>query len=172
MESRLFLAFDLGAESGRTVLGRLSDGKVHTRVLTRFPNAPVPLLGHQYWNIYALFEEVMRGLKAGSVEAGRQPDSLAVDTWGVDFGLLSAEGTILGLPFAYRDNRTQGVMEHFFKRLPKKEIYARTGVQFLPFNSLYQLFAWARDNPSVLASAKTLLFMPDLITFLLTRLTS
>jgi rhamnulokinase len=168
MESRLFLAFDLGAESGRSVLGRLSEGQIHTRELTRFPNAPIHVFGHQHWNVYSLFEEVKKGIRAGLAEAGRQPESLAVDTWGVDFGLLGGDGTILGLPYAYRDARTRGAMEAFFKLLPREEIYERTGVQFLPFNSLFQLFATGRDSPSLLERAETLLFMPDLITFLLT----
>jgi rhamnulokinase len=168
MKSRLFLAFDLGAESGRTVLGRLSEGRILTRELTRFPNSPVHILGHQHWNVYYLFEEVKKGLKTGLAEAGRQPESLAVDTWGVDFGLVAEDGTILGLPYAYRDPRTRGAMEEFFERLPREEIYERTGVQFMPFNSLFQLFAARRDSPTILESARTLLFMPDLMTFLLT----
>ncbi|HUU38113.1 MAG TPA: rhamnulokinase family protein [Candidatus Desulfaltia sp.] len=168
METRLFLAFDLGAESGRTVLGRLSGGRIHTRELTRFPNAPVHVLGHQHWNIYGLFEEIKKGIRAGLAEAGRQLESLAVDTWGVDFGLLAGDGTILGLPYAYRDDRTNGAMEEFFKRLPRENVYERTGIQFMPFNSLFQLFVTARDNPALLERAEILLFMPDLFTFLLT----
>ncbi|MFZ2055299.1 MAG: rhamnulokinase family protein [Candidatus Aminicenantales bacterium] len=168
MESRLFLAFDLGAESGRTVLGRLSERRIQTRELTRFPNAPVHVLGHQHWNVYGLFEEIKKGIKAGLAEAGKQLESLAVDTWGVDFGLLAGDGTILGLPYAYRDDRTEGAMEGFFKRMPRKDIYERTGIQFLPFNSLFQLFATARDSPTLLERAESLLFMPDIFTFLLT----
>jgi rhamnulokinase len=168
MDSRLFLAFDLGAESGRTVLGRLSEGRIQTRELTRFPNAPIRVLGHQHWNVYGLFEEIERGIKAALAEPGKPLESLAVDTWGVDFGLLTGDGTILGLPYAYRDGRTEGAMEGFFKRMPREDVYKRTGIQFLPFNSLFQLFATARDNPGLLERAETLLFMPDLFTFLLT----
>ena len=168
MDSRLFLAFDLGAESGRTFLGRLSEGRIRTRELTRFPNAPTYFLGHQHWNVYGLFEEIKKGMEAGSAEAGKPLESLAVDTWGVDFGLLAGDGTILRLPYAYRDGRTEGAMEGFFKRMPREDVYERTGIQFLPFNSLFQLFATARDNPALLKRAETLLFMPDLFTFLLT----
>jgi len=168
MDSRLFLAFDLGAESGRSVLGRLSEGRIHIRELTRFPNAPIRVLGHQHWNVYGLFEEIKKGIRAALAEPGKPLESLAVDTWGVDFGLLSGDGTILGLPYAYRDGRTSGAMEGFFKRMPREDIYERTGIQFLPFNSLFQLFATARDNPGLLERAETLLFMPDLFTFLLT----
>jgi rhamnulokinase len=168
METRLFLAFDIGAESGRAVLGRLTRGRIHTRELTRFPNAPVHVLGHERWNIYGLFEEIKKGIRAGLAEAGRQPDSLAVDTWGVDFGLLAGDGTILGLPYAYRDSRTKDAMAGFFKRLSREEVYERTGIQFMPFNSLFQLFVTARENPALLERAKSLLFMPDLFAFLLT----
>lgn len=168
MEPRLFLAVDLGAESGRTVLGRLSGGLIRTQELTRFANGPVRLLGHQHWNIYGLFEEIKKGMKAALVEAGRPPESLAVDTWGVDFGLLTREGMILGLPYAYRDERTNRAMEDFFKRMSREDVYLRTGIQFMSFNSLFQLFVTARDKPALLDHAETLLFMPDLFTFLLT----
>jgi len=167
MEKSVFLAFDLGAESGRTVLGRLENGRVRTQELTRFPNAAVQVLGHLHWNIYSLFEEIKKGMRAGLAEAGTQPVSLAVDTWGVDFGLLSLDGTVLGLPYAYRDARTQGVMEEFFARLPRNEVYERTGIQFLPFNTLFQLFAAIKQSPGLIEQAGALLFMPDLFSYLL-----
>ena len=168
MEKIFFLAFDLGAESGRTILGRLEKGRISTRELTRFPNAPVEVLGHLHWNIYGLFEEIKKGMTAGLAEAGTHPVSLAVDTWGVDFGLLSLDGTVLGLPYAYRDVRTEGAMEEFFERLPRKEIYERTGIQFLPFNTLFQLFAASKQEPGSIEQAGALLFMPDLFSYLLT----
>jgi rhamnulokinase len=168
MKKSFFLAFDLGAESGRTVLGRLENGRVLTQELTRFPNAPVQVLGHLHWNIYSLFDEIKKGMMAGLAESGTQPVSLAVDTWGVDFGLLSPDGTVLGLPYAYRDARTQGVMEEFFGRLSRNEVYERTGIQFLPFNTLFQLFAAIKQNPGLIDQAGALLFMPDLFSFLLT----
>lgn len=166
MRKLLFLAFDLGAESGRTILGELEGGRVAIRELTRFPNAPVRVLGHLHWNIYGLFEEIKRGMVAAQAEA--QPVSLAVDTWGVDFGLLTPDGTLLGLPFAYRDTRTQGVMDEFFARVPRAEVYRRTGIQFLPFNTLFQLFAAGKQNPGLMEKTGALLFMPDLFNFLLT----
>src|SRR4030042_1834582 len=168
MEKSFFLAFDLGAESGRTILGRLENGQILTRELSRFPNAPVQVLGHLHWNIYSLFEEIKKGMMAGLAESGTEPVSLAVDTWGVDFGLLSLDGTVLGLPYAYRDARTQGVMEEFFGRLPRNEVYERTGIQFLPFNTLFQLFAAIKQNPGLIAQDGALLFMPDPFSFLLT----
>jgi rhamnulokinase len=168
MAERYFLAFDLGAESGRTILGRLDNERIVTRELTRFPNSPVRVLGHLHWNVYCLFEEVKSGMRACLEQTGLQPEGLAIDTWGVDFGLLAEDGSILGLPFAYRDSRTEGVMEAFFERVPREKIYQTTGVQFLPFNTLFQLYVLVRDNPAVLPSASGLLFMPDLLTYLLT----
>jgi rhamnulokinase len=168
METRFFLAFDLGAESGRAILGRLENGRILTRELSRFPNVPVHVRGHLHWNVDSLFEEIKKGMAASLAEAGTQPESLAVDTWGVDFGLLNPDGTLLGLPYAYRDARTRGVMEEFFELLPRNEIYERTGIQFLPFNTLFQLFAAIKKDPDMIGQAGTLLFMPDLFSFLLT----
>ncbi|HCS49429.1 MAG TPA: rhamnulokinase [Candidatus Aminicenantes bacterium] len=168
METRFFLAFDLGAESGRAILGRLENGRILTRELSRFPNVPVQARGHLHWNVDSLFQEIKKGMTASLAEAGTQPESLAVDTWGVDFGLLSPDGTLLGLPYAYRDARTRGLMEEFFELLPRNEIYERTGIQFLPFNTLFQLFAAIKKDPDMIGQAGTLLFMPDLFNFLLT----
>src|SRR4030042_248073 len=119
MEKSFFLAFDLGAESGRTILGLREHGQTLTRELSRFPNAPVQVLGHLHWNIYSLFEEIKKGMMAGLAEARTQPVSLAVDTWGVDFGLLSLDGTVLGLPYAYRDAGPQRGMEELLGRRPR-----------------------------------------------------
>jgi rhamnulokinase len=167
MDAHHFLAFDLGAESGRTILGTLADAKIVTRELTRFPNGPVRLAGHLHWNLMGLFEDIKQGLRACAAEAGIQPESIAVDTWGVDFGLLAKDGSVLGFPHAYRDERTQGMMEEFFRRVPKDKVYERTGIQFLPFNSLFQLFAMVRQRSPVLGCVHDLLFMPDLFTYLL-----
>lgn len=168
MSAHYFLAFDLGAESGRTILGSLEAGRIETRELSRFPNSPIQVLGRLHWNIYSLFEEVKKGLKTCLEQANVRPESLAVDTWGVDYGLLAADGSILGLPFAYRDSRTKGAMEGFFERVPREKIYQWTGIQFMPFNTLFQLYAMVRDRSPVLENAAGLLFMPDLFTYLLT----
>ena len=168
MEKSFYLAFDLGAESGRTVLGQLENGRILTREISRFPNAPVEIEGHLHWDIYSLFEQVKIGMRAGLAAAGMQPESLAVDTWGVDFGLLSSNGTVIGLPFAYRDARTQGIMEQFFERMPRHQVYEKTGIQFLPFNTLFQLYALIREEPGLIEESGALLFMPDLFSYLLT----
>jgi rhamnulokinase len=163
-----FLAFDLGAESGRTILGKLEDERISTRELTRFPNGPVRVLGHLHWNIYNLFEEIKKGIKACLEDAAIRPEALAIDTWGVDFGFLARDGSILGLPLAYRDARTKGAMEGFMERLPREKIYEMTGIQFLPFNTLFQLYALAREKSPLLEHIAGLLFMPDLFNYLLT----
>jgi rhamnulokinase len=168
MEKSFYLAFDLGAESGRTILGQLENRRILIREISRFPNTPVEMQGHLHWDIYDLFENIKLGMRAGLAAAGRQPESLAVDTWGVDFGLLSPNGTVLGLPYAYRDARTQGLMELFFERVPRSQIYERTGIQFLPFNSLFQLFASIREEPGLIEKSDALLFMSDLFSYLLT----
>jgi len=168
MERCFFLAFDLGAESGRTVLGCLEKGRIYVRELTRFPNSPIEVGGHLHWDIDGLLQEIKKGIKAGLAEGGARPESLAVDTWGVDFGLLDSGGRVLGLPYSYRDSITRGAMEEFFKRIPRPEIYERTGIQFLPFNTLFQLFALANHRPGLLETADALLFMPDLFGYLLT----
>ncbi len=161
-----FLAFDLGAASGRAVLGRLEADRLQVRELYRFPNEMLPVQGHLHWDIYRIFAEIGKGMAICAGET--QVDSLAVDTWGVDFGLLASDGTILGLPFAYRDPHTQGAMEEFFSRISRKRIYALTGIQLLHLNSLFQLHALRRDKPFLLEAASDLLFMPDLFDFLLT----
>jgi rhamnulokinase len=167
MSKHHFLAFDLGAESGRAVLGTLEDKRISIRELHRFPNEPLAIFGHLHWNVYALFEEIKKGMNIGFSQFAPDLESVAVDTWGVDFGLLAGDGTILGLPFAYRDLRNVRAMKKFLEKFPKEKVYEITGIQFLPFNSLFQLQALAIENPDLLAAAADLLFMPDLFTYLL-----
>jgi rhamnulokinase len=168
MKPRHFLAVDLGAESGRVILGTIESERLAVRELYRFPNGPVQLLGHLHWNLPALFEEIKKGARVCVQEAGVQPESVAVDTWGVDFGLVAEDGSLLGLPYAYRDPRTLGVMDEFFKLMPREEVYGLTGIQFMNFNSLFQLAAMVRDRSPLLEAASGLLFMPDLFHYLLT----
>jgi rhamnulokinase len=160
-----FLAFDLGAESGRAMLGELADGKLKVREVSRFPNRMLELNGHLFWDVWRLFDEVKAGMRAC---AEAEPTSVGIDTWGVDFGLLAKDGTLLGLPCAYRDSRTEGAMQGFFRLVPKRRIYELTGIQFLPINTVYQLYSMKRDRSPLLDVAKDLLFMPDLFNCLLT----
>ncbi|MGD2294920.1 MAG: rhamnulokinase family protein [Candidatus Aminicenantes bacterium] len=163
-----YLAFDLGAESGRAILGSLKDGRLELEELSRFPNGMVPIRGHLHWNVVSLFSEMKRGLKACFDARKARPESLAVDTWGVDFSLLARDGTLLSLPFAYRDSRNEGAMEEFFELVPRKRVYELTGNQFLQFNSIFQLFALKRDRWPLLDVMCDLLFMPDLFNFFFT----
>jgi rhamnulokinase len=168
MSGRTFLAFDLGAESGRAILGTLTDGRCVLREIHRFPNRTISLFGRLHWDVYALYEEIVKGLKLAAAAGPDRIESIAVDTWGVDFGLLAPDGSVLGLPFAYRDLRNLEAMGDFLAKCPKERVYEITGIQFLPFNSLFQLHALALHNPGLLAGAADLLFMPDLISYFLT----
>ena len=162
---RRFLAFDLGAESGRAVLGELEGRKLNVREVSRFPNRMLELNGHMFWDVWRLLDEVKAGMRAC---AGSEPTSIGIDTWGVDFGLLATDGTLLGLPYSYRDERTAGAMARFLKLVPRRRVYELTGIQFLPINTLYQLHSMRRDRSPLLDVAKDLLFMPDLFVYLLT----
>ncbi len=168
MQQQTFLAFDLGAESGRAILGLLRDRKIRLREMARFPNGMLMLLGSWRWNVFRLYEEMIRALKRCSVDSSVLPSSMGVDTWGVDFGLLGSDGSLLGLPYAYRDARTQGIMEKVFARFPRDRVYALTGIQFLRFNSLFQLYAMRQAESPLLRQAQDLLFMPDLFHYFLT----
>lgn len=157
-DSTSYLAFDLGAESGRAVLARLHAGILTTQEIHRFPNEPVEYGGSLHWDAPRLWLEMRRALNC--LEC--QVSSIGVDAWGVDYALLGEQGELLQNPFHYRDRRTQGVMEQVFRRISKEEIYAATGIQFMPINTIYQLFAAQRDAPSMLAAAKQLVTIPDL----------
>jgi rhamnulokinase len=155
-----FLAFDLGATSGRSILATLQDDKVILKELTRFPNKIVRVGDKYYWNIYALFEELKNGLRAAGNEKIKI-NSIGIDTWGVDFVYVADDGTFLGLPRAYRDPYTNGAPEEYFKKISRKEVYDLTGIQIMNFNSLFQLYAAAKEASSALRTAKNILFMPD-----------
>ena len=167
MSQHRFLAFDLGAESGRAVLGTLEGGILSIRELHRFPNDPVTIDRHLHWDVPALFREIKTGMKICAGHEAADIESAAIDTWGVDFSLLDGKGRPLGLPFAYRDLRNVRAMETFLAKCPKERIYEITGIQFLPFNSLFQLQALALEDPGLLAAAADLLFIPDLLSFFL-----
>ena len=161
------LGFDFGASSGRAMLGVYDGRTLELREIHRFLNEPV-MLGDQYvWDLPRLFLEVREGLRRAAKE-GVRIDGIGIDTWGVDFGLLGKNGRLLGLPVHYRDARTEGMMEKAFETVSKKEIFERTGLAFQSFNTLYQLLAMKEQGDEALEAADTLLFMPDLIAYLLT----
>jgi rhamnulokinase len=168
MSKNQFLAFDLGASSGRAILGTLENGKLELTEVHRFKNQMTRIHGSYYWNIYSLFDELKTGLKKCINEFNIQPDSIGVDTWGVDYSLVSESGQLVGLPFAYRDHRTDNAIEDFFKVLPKKETYLLSGIQFMQFNTLFQLFASKQEKHSRVNIAESLLFTPDTLNFLFT----
>jgi rhamnulokinase len=168
MKQHTFLAFDLGATSGRSIAGTLANGKLQMQELARFANGPVERDGYFYWNIHALWEDFCKGFDA-CVSAKITPTSMGIDTWGVDFGLFGRQDEALSLPHAYRDPYTNGMPEKFFERVPRREVYDATGIQVMNFNSLYQLLALKQTNPSLMEAACSLLFIPDMLMYLLTK---
>ena len=167
MKNHTFLAIDLGATSGRSVLLTLADGKIEMQELSRFPNQILEIQGKYYWNVYSIFQSVKEALVL-CAEKNIPVESVGVDTWGVDFGYIAADGTLLGLPRAYRDPYTSGMSEEYFKLVSREEVYKLTGIQIMDFNSLFQLFAAGREQFAPLKCADRILFMPDLISYLLT----
>lgn len=168
MSKKHFLAFDIGASSGRAILGTLKNGKLDLIEVHRFKNQMSLIHGKYFWNIFNLFDELKIGLKKCISKHNIQPDSIGVDTWGVDYSLVTGDGQLIGLPFAYRDHRTDNAIADFFKILPKEETYFLSGIQFLQFNTLFQLFASVKENYSHLKIAESLLFTPDTLNYLFT----
>jgi rhamnulokinase len=157
-----YLAFDFGAESGRAVLAHLQSGILTTEEIHRFRNEPVEYRGSLHWDVPRLWSEVRNTFsKLGEVQLA----GIGVDAWGVDYALMGEAGELLQNPYHYRDRRTEGVMEEVLKRVAKDEIYNATGIQFMPINTLYQLFAAQRQTPKILEAAKYLLTIPDLFNY-------
>ena len=168
MSVNRYLAFDLGAGSGRAVLGELPpSGRLKLTEIHRFQNKPFRKNGRLYWDTRRQFEELVKGLVL-CAKSGKKIDSLGVDTWGVDFGLLDAKGKLLSDSICYRDVMTEGMPEKLFKKLPKERLYKLTGIQIMRINTVFQLFALARAGDKNLKRAKSLLFIPDLMNFFLT----
>src|SRR5271157_3165426 len=162
-----YLALDLGAESGRGILGCFDGSRLALEEIHRFPNSPVKLLDTLYWDLPRLFEETKSALRKAYVTSSYL-DGVGVDTWGLDFALIGRGNTLLGIPVHYRDARTDGMIELATKVISRERIYQITGVQFLLFNTLYQLLALKQRNSPLLEVVETLLMMPDLIGWLLT----
>ncbi len=167
MTSKYFFCVDLGATSGRTILGSIVNGKLQQRELTRFPNNIIQTGGHFFWDIYALYNEIIKGLKLVASE-GIELTSIGIDTWGCDFVMIGKDGGILRNPYCYRDPHTDGAMEEYFKLIPKEKVYEKTGIQFMQFNSLFQLATLRRNHDSALEAAEKILFIPDALTYMLT----
>ena len=168
--SRQFLAYDLGADSGRAMLARLTSGVIEVREIHRFPTHTVTQNGSLRWDIARIWHHIREALdRVGDVPL----ESIGVDTWGVDYGLLDGRGNLLGNPYHYRDSRTDGIMSAVFSRISRDRIYAVTGIQFLPINTLFQLYAASRATPADVETARALATIPDLLNYWLTgRLSS
>ena len=163
-----YLAYDLGASSGRAVVGRFDGRLISLQEIHRFPNQGVQVFEHFHWDVLRLYSEMMGGLRQCVQSCGPDLMGIGIDTWGVDFALLDKKDQLLGNPTCYRDPRTQGMMEEAFRRVPRGEIFAQTGIQFMELNTLYQLLAMVVGESPQLHMAKTFLMMPDLLNFWLT----
>jgi len=165
--TKKLLAFDLGAESGRGVLGRYDGQTITLDVVHRFANGGVRTLDTWHWDVLRLHGEILNGLRRCAADHG-SADAVGIDTWGVDFALLGRGDTLLGNPRHYRDPHTETIMDETFRHLPREQIFRRTGIQFMRFNTLFQLLALQRDRSPLLDIAQHLLFIPDLLHFYLT----
>lgn len=162
MAAKKFLAFDLGAESGRAIAGLLENGKLTLDVLHRFPTGGIEVCGSLLWDQIGIFRELSKGLNLFATKYGKELDGIATDSWGVDFGLLDRNGQLLANATHYRDRRTDGVPEKFFAVVPQKELAETTGIQIMQFNTIYQLFSMRRRQQHLLDNAETLLLIADL----------
>ena len=167
MTTTHYFAVDLGATSGRTILASFDGTRVEMKEVTRFANPMIPLGGHLYWDIAGLYNEILGGLREVASQ-GISIESIGIDTWGVDFAFFGADGQLLGMPHCYRDQHTAGAQEKFFEKMPSSEVYARTGIQFMNFNSLFQFDTLRRNGSSALEAADKILFIPDALTYMLT----
>ena len=167
MKDTACIAIDLGATSGRVILAKMKHGRLETEILNRFPNVIKEIDGRCYWDIYSLFDSIKEGL---NMAASRRIaiDSIGVGTWGVDFVCVRPDGSFVSLPRAYRDPYTEGVPEQYFRHIPREEVYRLTGIQFMNFNSLFQLYAMRLEGSIDIDGVRSILFMPDAISYLLT----
>ena len=163
-----YLAIDLGAESGRALLGTLSGGKVEVEELHRFPNTPVRVNAALYWDTLRLWHEIQHGIAVAVRERKLTLDGIGIDTWGVDYGLLGADGMLLDMPRHYRDPRTNGLMDKLFEVVPRSDVFLYTGVQFMQINTLYQVYSMRLNQSPALSAAHRFLNMPDLFNYWLT----
>ena len=161
-----FIAIDLGATSGRVILATTSQGTIQMEEIHRFPDTIIQMQGHFYWDLPAIYQSVLKGLSIVA-ERGIAIEAIGIDTWGVDFACFGKDGAMLRLPYCYRDPHTVGAPEEFFKRMSRKELYNKTGIQIMNFNSVFQLDTLRRNNCSALEAADKILFIPDALAYLL-----
>ena len=165
MNTKTVLAVDLGAESGRVMAVNFNGRSLHLEELHRFPNTTVTLNGTLHWDFLRLWQDIQAGIEKGKA---LNPASIGVDTWGVDFGLLDKQGSLIGNPVHYRDSRTDGMMQRVFDIVPRADVFAQTGIQFMSINTLYHMMSLVERQSPQLAIADTLLFAPDLLNYWLT----
>lgn len=167
-------AVDLGATSGRTILASYDGEKVEMEEISRFKHPMLPLHGHLYWNLPGLYHEILLGLRKAAAKLAAMPpaatiESIGIDTWGCDVAFFNADGSLAGLPHCYRDSHTEGAVEKFAAtKVSKEETYSLTGIQFMDFNTLFQLATMADNGSPVLAKADKILFIPDALAYMLT----
>jgi len=164
---KTYFAVDLGATSGRTMLARFDGEKISMDEISRFPNYMIPVGGHLYWDLPALYNEILLALKKVA-ESGEKIESIGIDTWGCDFAFFGKDGQLLGLPHCYRDAHTDGALERYFEKHDRKHLYDTTGIQFMPFNSLFQLDTLRKNGSTALENADKILFIPDALGYMLT----
>lgn len=167
MKQRQYLAVDLGATSGRTTLATFDGSNISLRELTRFANPMVPIAGHIHWNIVELYNQILSALSLVHKE-GIELDSIGIDTWGCDVAYFGAKGNLISLPYCYRGSHTEGAMEAYFERMPAAELYNRSGIQFMPFNTIFQLDAINRLGLVNISGVDKILFIPDALNYMLT----
>ena len=166
-DKKYFLAFDCGATSGRAVLATFTDGTFEMKEVYRFPSGIIELNGKYYWDILAIYDHFRKCL-AQLGQEGVRIDSIGIDTWGVDFGFVADDGSLLGNPRAYRDPYTDGIPEEVFKTVSREELYGATGIQIMNFNYIFQLYAQTKEGFAPLRCADKVLFIPDLLSYMLT----
>ena len=166
MEHR-FIGFDLGAESGRCIVATLHDQKITLQEVYRFVTPNVKYEEGFHWDILAIYQEIIKGLINARKAFGESFDGIGIDTWGVDYVLVDKKGRVLGYPYHYRDDRTDQMMEHAFKIVPKEKIYGKVGIQFAQYNTLFQLLAESKNSPNFLDFTGTMLMIPDFLNFML-----
>lgn len=164
MATKYYFAVDLGATSGRTILAAYDGDKVEMHEISRFRYPMMPACGHLYWNLPLIYQSILDGLRQVDVPL----TSIGIDSWGCDVAYFHADGSLSGLPYCYRDSHTDGVADRFCGRMPREEVYARTGIQFMDFNTLFQLDTIHRDSPEIIDAADKILFIPDALAYMLT----
>jgi len=167
MTETYYLAVDLGATSGRTLLAAFDGSRITMREISRFRNPMIPVFDNLHWNLPGLYHEIILALRKVAQE-GIELQSIGIDTWGCDFAFFGKDGRLLGLPYCYRDSHTEGAQEKFFRKMSATELYGRTGIQFMDFNSVFQLDTMKRDGDAALESADKILFIPDALAYMLT----